>query len=69
MYWLERAQKEVVVDCGQISKSDRGRLDRAAKKGMLDKWRGYWYPLPGASYGIGPIKTCFGPVGSKETLP
>ena len=60
--WLQAAQEGVICDVGQIPHLWRGRLDRAAKAGKIAKWRGYWYPVAGASYGMGPLKTCFGPL-------
>lgn len=59
--WLNRAIEEVVCDCGQLSPETRRLLERKAKQGVISKWRGYWYPEAGASWGIGPLKTCFGP--------
>lgn len=67
--WLAIVQTEVVVDIGQLDQSTRRQLDSAARKGRIAKWRGHWAPIPGASFGHGPLKRCFGPVGSQECLP
>lgn len=49
----------VICNTGQISKADQRELDRAVRSGRARKWRGYWHPVPGASWGIGPLKTCW----------
>lgn len=67
--WLERAKNEVICDCGQLSPQTRRFLERAAKNGVVAKWRGYWYPVPGESYGLGPLKTCFGPLEFQKSSP
>jgi hypothetical protein len=56
-----RALERVVVDIGQLSQADRRALDREVRRGKLQKWRGRWCPVPGAPWGIGPLKTCYGP--------
>jgi hypothetical protein len=50
---------EVICDIGQVTKDDRRLLNRLVRAGTAVKWRGYWFPVAGASYGIGPIKTCW----------
>lgn len=50
---------DVICDTGQISPEERRMLEREARKGRARKWRGHWHPVPGASWGIGPLKTCF----------
>jgi hypothetical protein len=52
-----------VADIGQLSKSDRRALDNAVRQKTIEKWRGCWHPIPGAPFGIGPLKTCYGPIG------
>lgn len=60
MTFLERALAgEVVVNIGQISAPDRRALDRAVERGEISKWRGFWWPHPGAPIGIGPPKICY----------
>jgi len=57
---LNRAlEGEVVVNIGQVGPLSRKALDRAVRAGKLAKWRGYWFPIAGASFGIGPLKTCW----------
>lgn len=51
---------EVICHIGQISDTDRAALDRAVKRGQLQKWRGRWWPVAGAQYGIGPLRSCWG---------
>lgn len=58
--FVGEAEVGVVVDIGQISQSDRRVLEKAVRSGRLVKWRGYWHPVTGADWGIGPLKTCYG---------
>ena len=51
---------EVVVDIGQIAPETKRKLEKLVRKGTLLKWRGKWYPVAGAAYGLGPDKTCYG---------
>jgi hypothetical protein len=51
---------EVICNIGQVTNEDRRLLDRLVKQGIAAKWRGYWFPVAGASHGIGPLKTCWG---------
>jgi hypothetical protein len=67
--WMAQARAGVVVDIGQIDHAQRRQLNNAAKRGEVAKWRGYWTPIPGASFGLGPAKTCYGPLGSQQLLP
>jgi hypothetical protein len=57
---LDRALNGVLCDIGQIDKLTKGKLNRAVRAGKLQKWRGRWCPEPGAPWGIGPLKTCYG---------
>lgn len=50
---------EVVVNIGQITPVMKAVMDRAVRAGMLAKWRGHWFPVAGACFGIGPLKTCW----------
>lgn len=49
----------VIVDIGQIAPETAKQLNKLVKTGTLIKWRGKWYPVAGASFGIGPDKTCY----------
>jgi hypothetical protein len=49
----------VLVDIGQVGPLSRKALDRAVRAGKLTKWRGKWFPVAGASFGIGPDKNCW----------
>lgn len=51
---------EVVVDIGQVGPLSRDVLKQAVRAGRLVTWRGKWFPIAGAQYGIGPLKTCWG---------
>lgn len=58
--WAEKALAGgVVCNIGQLSKDDTRELDRLVRHGKLTKWRGHWYPVTGASWGMGPLKTCW----------
>ncbi len=50
---------EVVCNIGHLGKLDVKLLDRAVRAGKLVKWRGKWFPVAGAPFGIGPDKTCW----------
>lgn len=50
----------VICNIGQIEPRDRRILESAVRHKQIVKWRGYWHPVAGASYGIGPLKTCYG---------
>lgn len=50
---------QVVVSIGQVSPVMRAVMDRAVRAGKLAKWRGKWFPLAGAPFGLGPDKTCW----------
>lgn len=58
--WVAIAHREVVVNIGQIDLATKLALDREVRAGRLAKWRGYWFPVAGGSWGIGPLKTCWG---------
>ena len=51
---------EIICNTGQVSATAARQLDKLVRAGKLAKWRGYWYPTPGANFGIGPLKTCWG---------
>jgi hypothetical protein len=59
----------VLCDIGQIDAHDKRILESAVRHGHIAKWRGRWYPHPGASYGIGPLKTCYGLASVRAQLP
>lgn len=50
----------VIVNIGQIAPETEKNLNKLVRAGTLVKWRGYWAPVAGASWGMGPVKTCFG---------
>lgn len=51
---------EVIVNIGQIAPETERALNERVRSGELTKWRGKWHPVAGASFGIGPDKTCYG---------
>lgn len=51
---------EVIVNIGQIAPDTEKQLNKLVRAGTLLKWRGKWYPVAGASFGLGPDKTCWG---------
>lgn len=55
-------ERGVIVNLGQLTAEDKRSLDRVVKRGQIKKWRGYWHPVAGAPFGIGPLKTCYGTV-------
>lgn len=50
---------EVIVNIGQVDAPTKRLFDRWAKSGIALKWRGCWYPVAGAPFGIGPLKSCW----------
>jgi hypothetical protein len=57
--WLHLAlHGDYVVQIGQLSRADVRVLDRAARAGILVRYRGYWNT--GSSLGgLGALKTCW----------
>lgn len=51
---------DVIVQISQIAPDTVKQLDKLVRSGALIKWRGHWYPVAGAAFGIGPLKTCWG---------
>lgn len=51
---------KVVVCIGQVPDEVRRQFEKLVRKGVAVKWRGKWYPVAGASFGLGPDKTCYG---------
>lgn len=49
----------VLVDIGHVTEVERRFLKRAVRAGKLVSWRGKWFPVAGAPWGIGPDKTCW----------
>lgn len=55
-----------IANIGQLDAATRRELDRMVRRGVLAKWRGHWFPIEGAPYGMGPLKTCYGPVEARD---
>lgn len=51
---------QIIVNIGQLDALTAHKLNKLVDAGTLAKWRGKWYPVAGASWGIGPDKTCWG---------
>lgn len=51
---------DVVANIGQVKGAWKRQLEKEVRAGRLAKWRGKWFPVAGASFGIGPDKTCYG---------
>jgi hypothetical protein len=58
--FVAEALENPIADIGQIDDAGKRALARAVRAGTLAKWRGRWYPETGASYGLGPLKSCYG---------
>lgn len=56
----EALSGSVIVNIGHIGKETEKQLNKLVRSGTLVKWRGHWFPVAGASHGIGPLKTCWG---------
>lgn len=54
------AGDDVVADIGQVKGAWKAQLKKEVKAGRLVTWKGKWYPTAGASWGMGPDKTCYG---------
>ena len=63
------AQPKGTGSIGQIDRDVRRELDREVRAGRLERWRGYWAPVAGASMGLGPLKTCWGLPSVRAVLP
>lgn len=50
---------EVIVNIGQIAPETAKQLAKMVRAGTVLKWRGKWYPVAGAAWGLGPDKTCW----------
>jgi len=54
------AGRDVVPNIGQVKGAWKAALEHEVRAGRLTKWRGHWYPVAGAPWGLGPLKTCYG---------
>lgn len=68
-YWVAQAHQRVICDTGFLTDEAVRALNRECRTGGLVKWRGHWRPVAGASFGIGPLKTCYGTPEAKAQLP
>lgn len=59
----------VICNIGQIDPRAKRILESAVRRKHIVKWRGYWHPVPGASFGLGPLKTCYGLETVRAQLP
>ena len=54
------AGRAVETNIGQVKGAWKRALAHEVKAGRLVTWQGRWYPVPGAPWGLGPLKTCYG---------
>lgn len=54
------AGRDVVPNIGQVKGAWKAALEKEVRAGRLTKWKGHWYPVAGAPWGMGPLKTCYG---------
>lgn len=62
------AGREVIANCGQVRGVWKRTLEREIRKGRLVKWRGRWFPIAGAPFGLGPLKVCYGTAEARERV-
>jgi len=62
------AGAEVEADIGQVKGVWKAALEREVRAGRLVKWRGKWFPVAGARYGLGPDKTCYGTAAARDAV-
>lgn len=62
------AGEEIIVDIGQVNDLWRQMLNREITTGRIVKWRGKWFPIPGARSGLGPDKTCYGTQEARDLV-
>lgn len=62
------AGDDVVANIGQVKGAWKRQLEKEVRAGRLVKWKGYWFPIAGASHGIGPLKTCYGTAEARDTV-
>lgn len=58
--FIAEATASPIADIGQINHASKLALMREVRAGRLAKWRGRWAPVPGAPWGFGPLKMCYG---------
>lgn len=57
---------DVIADIGQVKGVFKKALEKEVRAGRLTKWRGKWFPLAGAAFGLGPDKTCYGTTAERD---
>lgn len=62
------AGNSVIPDIGQVEGALKAALDREVKAGRLVTWKGHWHPVAGASWGLGPLKLCYGTAEARNAL-
>lgn len=62
------AGRDVVPDIGQVKGLWKRMLKAEVRAGRLVTWRGKWFPVAGASRGIGPDKTCYGTPEARDVF-
>lgn len=59
---------DVVANIGQVKGLWKSMLDREVRAGRLAKWRGKWFPVAGAHFGLGPDRDCYGTPEIAESM-
>lgn len=62
------AGTRVIPDIGQVEGALKSALDREVAAGRLVTWKGHWHPIAGASWGLGPLKLCYGTAAARDAL-
>jgi hypothetical protein len=62
------AGRDIEPDIGQVRGAWKAALEREVRAGRLVKWKGHWYPVAGASFGLGPLKTCYGTAEARDAV-
>jgi hypothetical protein len=62
------AGEQVIADIGQVNGVWKKALKHEVKAGRLVTWRGKWFPMAGARFGMGPDKTCYGTAEARDFL-
>lgn len=58
--WVDEIKAgKIVCNIGQLSKADLRAIERCIRAGIIQKFKGHFWPVSGAPVGIGPLKTCY----------
>lgn len=62
------AGDDVIPNIGQVKGVWRKALEHEVRAGRLVTWKGKWFPIAGAQFGVGPNKTCYGTPEAREAV-